>query len=233
MVAVADIGLIHGGMHGAWCWDFVVGELRALGHRPFAVDLPIEDVTLGANAYAAAAAAAFQDADDDLMIVAHSLGGVTAPLVPALRPVGSLVMLCAALPEAGRSFREQILEGGIMTPRMFEVRAQDTLGRTAMTQANANAVWFHDCEPDIQRWAYRHLRPQGQLVQSEITPLKQWPDVLTHSIVCSDDQACNPAWGREASRDRLGVEPIEMPGGHSPFLSRPAELAAIIDRLAR
>jgi pimeloyl-ACP methyl ester carboxylesterase len=230
---MADFGFIHGGMHGAWCWTYVALELRALGHRPFAVDLPIETVGLGAVDYAHAAATAFAEADDDLIVVAHSLGGLTAPLLPALRPVGTIVYLCAALPEFSRSFRDQILAGGIMTPRMFEVRAQDSLGRTAMTQAHANEVWFDDCEPDIQRWAFRHLRPQAQHVQAENTPLEAWPDVPVHSIVCTEDRAVNLSWGRDVARTRLGVEAIELPGGHSPFLSRPAELAALLDGLTR
>src|SRR2546422_2363261 len=36
----------------------------------------------------------------------------------------------------------------------------------------------------------------------------------------------NPRWSRGASRRLLGVEPIEIPGGHCPFLSRPDLLAA-------
>jgi hypothetical protein len=37
-----------------------------------------------------------------------------------------------------------------------------------------------------------------------------------------------PAWSRRVARERLGVESVELPGGHSPFLSRPAELAAAL-----
>jgi len=43
----------------------------------------------------------------------------------------------------------------------------------------------------------------------------------------------NPAWQRRAARERLGVEAVEIDGGHTPMLSRPAELAQLIDTLAR
>jgi hypothetical protein len=33
---------------------------------------------------------------------------------------------------------------------------------------------------------------------------------------------------RYAVSARLGVEPIELPGGHSPFLARPAHLADVL-----
>jgi len=51
--------------------------------------------------------------------------------------------------------------------------------------------------------------------------------------VCRDDRAINPDWVRTAARVRLGTEAVEIDGGHSPHLSRPAELAALLDSLVR
>ena len=53
------------------------------------------------------------------------------------------------------------------------------------------------------------------------------------SIACRDDRAINPEWVRSVGRDRLGVEPLEIAGGHSPFLTRPADLARLLDTVAR
>ena len=52
----------------------------------------------------------------------------------------------------------------------------------------------------------------------------------TVSIVASEDRAIDPAWSRVAARERLGVDAVEVPGGHSPFLARPAELADVLVR---
>jgi hypothetical protein len=60
---------------------------------------------------------------------------------------------------------------------------------------------------------------------NELTPLAAWPSVESDYIVCRDDHALNPAWGRTAARERLGIEAAEIDGSHSPFLTRPAELA--------
>jgi hypothetical protein len=68
---------------------------------------------------------------------------------------------------------------------------------------------------------------------NEITPLTAWPDVASRSIVCRDDRAINPDWVRSAARDRLGTTAIELDGAHSPFLTRPAELARLLDSMAR
>jgi pimeloyl-ACP methyl ester carboxylesterase len=51
-------------------------------------------------------------------------------------------------------------------------------------------------------------------------------------IACADDRTVHPGWQRWAAQARLGVEAEVLPGGHLPFLSRPAELARLLDRLA-
>ena len=76
------------------------------------------------------------------------------------------------------------------------------------------------------------LRRQARSVQDEPCPLAVVPDVERASLVCREDVGVNPAWSRRVARERLGVEPVELDGGHSPFLARPAELADVLARLA-
>jgi len=75
------------------------------------------------------------------------------------------------------------------------------------------------------------LRAQAALPRLEPWPVDALPDVERTSILCRDERVIAPAWSRTMSRDLLGVEPIELDGGHSPFLSRPAELAELLVRL--
>jgi len=95
----------------------------------------------------------------------------------------------------------------------------------------ATELFFHDAPPDVAAWAAGRLRPQSYLVRNEPSPLARWPRVDSDYIVCRDDRAINPEWGRSAARERLGVEAVEMDGSHSPFLTRPAELARVLDSL--
>jgi pimeloyl-ACP methyl ester carboxylesterase len=74
--------LIHGGGGVASSWDLVTAELRARGHDVVAVDLPIEDESAGLNEYADTVVEAIGDRTN-LVVVAHSLGGFTGPLVCA------------------------------------------------------------------------------------------------------------------------------------------------------
>ena len=37
---MAKFLLVHGGLHGAWCWSKLIPHLSALGHDVHAIDLP-------------------------------------------------------------------------------------------------------------------------------------------------------------------------------------------------
>jgi pimeloyl-ACP methyl ester carboxylesterase len=229
-----DIALVHGSYHGAWCWDFLRPELERLGHHVITVDLPISDPGLGAADYAATVERALRGTDRPILL-GHSMAGLVVPLVASHRPVHTLILLAAFLPRPGLSMDDQ--------------RAAEPVdGRVAPTTAEwtdlgddvwmigpntATELFFHDMTPAAARWATSRLRPQAYRVMHEPSPLAVWPDVDVISIVCREDRAINPDWVRSAARDRLGVEAIEIAGGHSPFLTRPADLARLLDGVAR
>lgn len=96
----------------------------------------------------------------------------------------------------------------------------------------ATELFFYDVPKPLASWATEQLRPQWYGILDEVAPLAPWPEVECRSIVCRDDRAINPDWVRTAARDRLGTEALEIDGGHSPFLTRPAELASLIDSQA-
>jgi pimeloyl-ACP methyl ester carboxylesterase len=228
-----DIGLVHGSYHGAWCWDFLTPELERLGHRVVAVNLPISDPSLGAADYAKIVEAALAPASEPIL-VGHSMAGLVIPIVASHRPIRRLVFLASFLPSPGRSANEQRATEAIdgrVPPRTAEWT--DLGDDVWMVGPNtATELFFHDAPAAVARWATRRLRPQAHRVFTESTPLAAWPDVESRTIVCRDDRALNPDWVRTASRKRLGVDAIELGGGHSPSLTRPAELAQVLDSLA-
>ena len=228
-----DIALVHGSYHGAWCWDFLTPELERLGHRVITMDLPISDPALGAADYAKAIDDAL-DPDSEPVLVGHSMAGLVIPLVAARRPIRRLVFLAAFLASPGKSASDQLAAepiDGRVTPKTAE---WTDLGNDVwMVGPNtATEIFFHDAPAAVARWATQRLRPQAYRVLTETTPLAAWPDVESRSIVCRDDRAINPDWVRAAARDRLGVDAIELAGGHSPFMTRPAELAQVLASLA-
>ncbi|HEY1280823.1 MAG TPA: alpha/beta hydrolase [Acidimicrobiales bacterium] len=227
---MALFGLVHGGCHGAWCWDLLVPELRSRGHDAIAVDLPAEDASAGAREYAAVVAAGL-DGADAVVLVGHSIGGLTIPLVPALRPVARLVYLCAVIPEPGRSLADQFQTDPDLSPIRHAGVSHDS-GRIVFSRRAAIDLFYHDCDPAVAAWAASRVRPQAATPTTETTPLEARPDVPSSYILCTGDRAVNPTRSRALARDRLGVSAIELPGGHSPFLSRPAVLAHVLAGLA-
>ena len=227
-----DIVLVHGSFHGGWCWDFLRPELERLGHRVITVDLPISDPETGAAAYAGVVASAIP-AGSVPAVVGHSMAGLVIPLVPELQPVRRLVYLAAMLPAPGRSAMDQRATEPIDGRVPISTAEWTDLGDDvwAVGPNTATEMFFNDAKPALAHWATARLRPQCYRVMRELTPLTAWPDVPRASIVCREDRAVNAEWVRAASRERLGVEAVEIDGAHSPFLTRPAELAAMLDRL--
>ena len=127
---VATFGLVHGAGHGAWCWQRLIPVLEALGHRAWAMDLPVEDPEAGCLRYAEVVDKAIPPADD-LVLVGHSLGGLTIPLVAARRPVRKLVFLCALVPVFGRTLLEQAARSRRCTTRSSAATPGASRGRTA------------------------------------------------------------------------------------------------------
>ena len=233
---MTTFGLVHGAGHGAWCWERLIPELEARGHRAVAVDLPCEDPAAGCGRYAEIVDQALPRTDD-LVLVGHSLGGLTIPLVAARRPVRRLVFLCALIPLFGRSSADQLADDPSIHATGFVTHpgrvVHDDGSNSWRDEAAARDVFYHDCTPADGRWAWSRLRRQSAAPRREPCPLAGWPDAERTYVLCREDRAVSPEWSRRAAGGRLGVEALELPGSHSPFISRPAALAALLDDVVR
>jgi pimeloyl-ACP methyl ester carboxylesterase len=223
---MTTFGLVHGAYHGAWCWERLTDQLERRGHLVLTVDLPCEDPDAGAADYADAAVEAFADAPDDLVLVGHSLAGLTIPLVAQRRSVSRMVFVCSMLPRLGRIHDEVLREEPDMVGRLpGEGTYTGADGSTRWHPDAAASVFFADCPPDLADWAAARLRGQFWKATQELTPLRAWPDVPSRAVIGSHDPVINPAWSRRVTPTVLGVTPIELDCGHSPFLSVPDLLA--------
>jgi pimeloyl-ACP methyl ester carboxylesterase len=227
---VATYALVPGAWHGAWCWERVAPFLTDAGHRVVAIDLPCEDSSLGCAAYRDVALEAIGDVGDDLVVVGHSAGGLTAPLVAEARAVRRLVFVSALLPLPRRPFTEQNEAEGIL---------EDEYQAGVESDQNGNRRWFDlelcgrtmywGCSAEDVAWAFSRLRPQASTMYTEASPLERWPDVPTTDIRGNEDRLVSTAWAAKAVPERLGVESAVIQGaGHSPMLSHPRALAALL-----
>ena len=199
--------LIHGAGSDAWYWHLVAPKLQNLGHDVVAVDLPCDDDTAGFEQYADVVVKA-ATAYDDIVLVAQSLGGFTAPLVCDRLDVRLLVLVAAMVPKPGEPAGEWWTNTGHVFPDPFD----------------PEVVFLHDVPPDVAAASIDHVREQAGAPFEQPFPLDAWPDVPTRFLLCRDDRFFPADFQRRVVRERLGFEPDEMRGGHLPALAHPDEL---------
>jgi pimeloyl-ACP methyl ester carboxylesterase len=220
--------LVHGAWHGSWCWTALIRELEDSGHRAVASDLPCDVTDAGWDDYANVVLESGFDGEPDVVLVGHSLGGGVVPIVATRARVARMVLLCSYPPEPGRSLNEVVGEEPDLTDGRASVFRDscDEQGRYVWPDfESARRAMYSDCSLGEARWAFGLLRPQATTPFTEPWPLAQWPEVPMSVVVCSEDQMGSASCLTRMARRRFGVEAVRLPGGHSPFLSRPAELA--------
>ncbi len=216
--------LIPGAGGAAWFWHRVDPELRARGHDAIAVDLPADDESAGLERYAETVVIAIGDRDD-VVLVAQSMGGFTAPLVTDRVPVRLIVLLNAMIPLPGETGGEWWAATG------QEAAMRDNAVRIGLEPQALDdpAVLFgHDVPPDIFSDEPNHMREQSWRPFEDPWPMSTWPSVPTVVLAARDDRLFPLDFQRRVARERLGLEVEEMEGSHSVALSRPGDLA---DRL--
>jgi pimeloyl-ACP methyl ester carboxylesterase len=227
---MTTFALVHGGWHGAWCWEMLTPLLERRGHDVVTMDLPCDDGSARLEEYADVVCDALAGCGDDVQLVGHSLGGHTIPLVAARRPVRHLVYLCSVIPKIGCSLMDQVADDvGMSNPGYFgAMRADDQNRQVWVDLELARKHLFADCDDAVADAAIKRLRPQAIYPMTLPYPLAAFPPARCTYIVCNDDQMVPSEWSKRVAPERLGAEIIELPGSHSPFLSRPQELADVL-----
>ena len=235
---MATFAVVHGAGGSAWEWHLVAAELTARGHDVVAVDLPCEDEDAGLAEYAATVADAVEEhrraapaAGSGVVVVAHSLGGFTAPLLCDLLPVDRLVLVAGMVPLPGETAGEWWETSGYKAAAR-ERAEREGVAVTMDDDAGLVATFLHDLDPRLAAEALRRSRDQAGRPMDEPWPLAAWPDMPTSYLIFADDRLFPPEFLRRMVRERLGIEPDEMPGSHAAYLSRPAELAGRLERYA-
>ncbi len=217
----ASLLLVHGAWHGSWCW----APLRdALGDDVdvHTVDLPSvggDPAALG-DLYADAAAVrgALGEVDGPVVVLGHSYGGaVVTQAVTADDGVAHLFYLCAFQLDVGDSLLGTV---GGQAPPWWDVR-DGAIGVT-----HPERVFYNGVPDALTRDSVARVALQSRASVEQPLTNAGWRHVPSTYVVCEDDQAI-PVFAQEAMSSRAG-EVLRLPAGHSPFLSHPAELAALL-----
>jgi pimeloyl-ACP methyl ester carboxylesterase len=222
--------LIPGAGGDAWYWHRVVPELESRGHDVVAVTLPAGDDTAGWTAYADAIVRAIGDRTE-LILVAQSLAGFSAPLVCERLAVDLLVLLNAMIPRPGETGNEWWSNTGSGAAQRDYLAG---IGLPADAAGDDAVVYFHDVPKDVTAEAFRQGEPhQSMTPMGEPWPLRAWPDVPTRVLVGRDDRLFPAPFQRRVARERLGLDADEIVGGHLVALSQPVELAERLEAYRR
>jgi pimeloyl-ACP methyl ester carboxylesterase len=221
---MATFGLLHGAWHEPSCWGPVAARLEERGHRTAAPDLPLHDPDAGYEDRIRPALDALADADEPVVVVAHSQSSALGPLVAAARPVSLLVYLCPRM-------------GSVETPDTAPTAFRDGVefpppgpdGTTAWDPDVAMRVLYPRVPRERARELAERLRPMA--MPPGDYPLPTHPDVPVAVIYAAEDEIFQPDFERFMAREVLGVEPIELPGGHFPMAEDPDGLGDVLLRL--
>jgi pimeloyl-ACP methyl ester carboxylesterase len=218
--------LVPGAGGDTWFWHRLVAELKSRGHRAVPVELPAADESSGLAAYADTVVAAIGDRSP-VVLVAQSMGGLTAPLVCDRVPVALLVLVNAMVPRPGET-------GGDWWRATGQAEAQaEYFTRLGLDGGDDAVTYFHDVPPELTAAAMRQELTQTMRPFEDPWPLDRWPDVPTRVVAGRDDRLFPLEFQRRVAAERLGIALDELPGGHLLALSRPVELADLLEGYVR
>ena len=219
---MATYVLIPGGGGDPWEWHRLVPELASRGQHAIAVRLPAEDDTASWREYADAVVDAI-GARADVILVAASMGGFTAPIVSTRHQVDLLVLLNAMIPAPGETFNAWWSNTG-SGPARAEYHA--SLGLSSVEAGDDAIIYYHDLTPDLRAEAQARTWPhQSMTPLDDPWPLGSWPAVPTRVLAGRHDRMFPLDFQRRIARERLAIEVDEIDGGHMVALSNPAVLA--------
>jgi pimeloyl-ACP methyl ester carboxylesterase len=217
----AQVVLVHGAWHGPWCWERVLVELRARGIDAVAVDLPFTGFADDVDA----ARSAVAGAGDEVVVLGHSYGGaVVCQAVSGLANVRHLVFLAAFVnPAAASALLDQPLD-------LLDaiVREGD---RCSFDPTFARKIFYGDSPSDVVEAVVPLLRPMVLDAAAMLTAPPVPPDVPSSYVVCTRDGAIPPEAQVQMAQGVGRV--LRWPTDHSPFLTRPAELAELLEERLR
>jgi pimeloyl-ACP methyl ester carboxylesterase len=226
---MATYVLIPGAGSDSWYWSFVTPQLRALGHDVITPDLPCEDDDAGIEEYADVVLEAI-GGRADVILVAQSMGSFTACLVANKLPVPLIVLVAAMTPKEGESPGEW---GDATGSNEARREADQRAGRPVDGEFDVYATFLHDVPEDVARESAAHVHAQSGTPFERKLPMPPWPDVPRRFLLCRDDRLFPAEFQRRVVKERLGITPDEMDGGHLPALHSPDELVRRLEAYRR
>jgi pimeloyl-ACP methyl ester carboxylesterase len=229
--------LIHGGWHGAWCWERVSHLLENAGHRVIAPDLPahggnpIPQSAPPYELYVPKVCEVLDQQSELAILVGHSSGGMIITEAAEKRPdcVKVLVYLSAFLLPPNSTPRDVMLADAESILQSCIVVDMDKR-LSAVKPECAKQVFYLDCTDEDAAWAISHLQPEPLIpsgLSTAHTPMNVREAIAYIPrvyIECLHDKALGPATQKRMYTDLPCQKVYSLSTSHSPFLSAPRQL---------
>jgi pimeloyl-ACP methyl ester carboxylesterase len=215
---MATFVLVPGAGGVSWYWHRVVPLLEEAQHEAIAVDLPGDDAGAGLSVYAERVLEAI--GPREVILVAQSLGGFTAPLVCARARARMLVFVNAMIPVPGESAGEWWANTG-----WEEARVATAQRGGYSPDFDLSTYFLHDLPPEVVKQGEGRERPEADVVFSEPCRFEAWPALPIHVIGGREDRFFPVEFQGRVAQERLHASVDELPGGHLLALANPRRLA--------
>jgi len=223
---VKSIVLVHGGFVDGSGWMDVYKILSKDGYKVSIVQNPTnsltEDVAVTRRAIAAA--------DGKVILVGHSYGGVVVSEAGTDPKVAGLVYVAAFAPDKGESVNSLIANPppGAAVPPILP--PQD--GYLFLDKTKFAASFAADVKPEVAQFMAASQVPWGVAALQGAVTEPAWKVKPSWYLVAKDDHMIPPPAQRQMA-NRAGAKVEEVAGSHAVYVSKPAAVAAIIEKAAR
>ncbi len=220
-----SIVLVHGGFVDGSGWTGVYNLLKQKGYNVAIVQNPTKSLTEDV----AFTKSAIESLGNDVVLVGHSYGGVVISEAGTHPKVSSLVYITAFAPDKGESVASLIANPPPGAPVPPILPPKD--GYLLLDPAKFADSFAADVEEDLASFMADSQVPWGLDALNGAVSQPAWKSKPSYYLVAKDDKMIPPpAQLQMAGRARAQV--TEVPGSHSVYVSRPADVADIIERAA-
>jgi pimeloyl-ACP methyl ester carboxylesterase len=220
-----SIVLVHGGFVDGSGWEAVHSILSRDGYEVIVVQNPTvsleDDVAVTRRAIAAA--------KHPVILVGHSYGGVVITEAGNDPKVRTLAYIAAFAPDGGESVETLIANpppGAPVPPILPPVD-----GFLKLDNAKFAGSFAADVDPATARFMADSQVPWGVNALAGKVTVPAWKSKPSFYLVASDDHMIPPPAQRMMA-ERAGAKVVETPGSHAVYVSRPEEVARLIEQAA-
>lgn len=227
--------LVHGGAHGAWCWERMLPHLAG---DALALDLPgrgthpapLEEVTI--DDWVDAVVDAISGlAADRVVLVGHSLAGMVLPRVAGRIPerLERLVFVSCSVPPEGRGVLD------LLPPEIRPLAEENLHNHSAsvVPEELARAMFCSDMDEEQTRFVLDRLVPEAGSPLREPSRLGGLESGVPMTYVkLMQDTILSPSLQDEIIATLGSAEVVELEAGHDAMVSQPEALAGLLNDLA-